>query len=246
LQIYQKTQFFGDSLKMYRLSLSSIFVAWSGIIVAGSIVALPQSAQAFLITRDANFTPGPFLAVPPTVADFNVANNPVSTTPTLIASSTSNGDAFIQRLSGVVEYQGNQVNIGTSGNNSPGGVVSFTFNGANGQGYLGLNWQNLEGNEVIRFYSDIAGSNLIQQLTYNQIVAQAFGSGSYFNFIVTNNSEVFRRVELEQLVGGENGNFFRVDSLAYQQIPTPALLPGLLGLGASLWNKRRKQEFIEN
>lgn len=219
--------------------------------MVGVVALSPQSAQAFLITRDnGSFVPGPatFLT-PPTIAEFNVPNSTIVPgpldSPAPIASSTGNGNAFIQRLAGVVEYQGNQVNIGTSGNNSPGGTVSFTFDGVNGQGYLGLNWQNLEGDEVIRFYSDIAGMNLIQQFTYTQIIAQAVGSGNYFNFLVTNNSEIFRRVELQQL-GATNGNFFRIDSLAYQQIPTPALLPGILGFGLGIWKKRRKQEFIEN
>jgi hypothetical protein len=231
---------------MYSLKHSAATIVGSAAAYIVLSAIAPQSAQAFLITRTNSPTPGtPAPLAPPTVIDFNSFENnlPVSSTSTQIATSPGNGNAFIQLISGVAEYQGNQLNIGTNANNSPGGLVRFTFNGPNGQGYFGLQWQNPTVDEVISFYS---GNSLIQSFTGTQVADQAIGNGgNYYNFIVTNNSEIFNRVDLAQ-VNPPNGNDFQVDNVAYQQIPTPALLPGIMGIGAGIWKKRRKQEFIEN
>jgi hypothetical protein len=231
---------------MYSLKRSAVTIVGSAAACIVLSAISPQSAQAFLITRTNSPTPGTLAPLAlPTVIDFNSFSNnsSVLTTSTLIAPDTGNGQAFIQLISGAAKYQGNQLNIGTSGNNSPGGIVSFTFDGTKGQGYFGLQWQNPTVDEVISFYS---GNSLIQSFTGTQVADQAIGNGgNYYNFIVTNNSEIFNRVDLAQ-VNPPNGNDFQVDNVAYQQIPTPALLPGIMGIGAGIWKKRRKQEFIEN
>jgi hypothetical protein len=221
----------------------------AGFIVAtaaAAVLLMPQVSHAFLITRTSGPVPGTGAPLaPPTVIDFNsFANNtPVPAAATLIATGAGNGNAFIQRTLGLAEYQGNQLNIGVSGSGSTqsfaDAIVSFTFNAPRGLGYFGLQWQNPQADESIRFYS---GSTLIQTLTGTQVLANAIGAGgNYFNFIVTNNGEIFNRVDLARL-NPSNGNFFRVDDVAYQQIPTPVLLPGLLGLGFGILKKKRKQE----
>jgi hypothetical protein len=217
------------------------FALATTVALSAFALAAPQAAQAFLITRTAGPLPEPGInapLLPPTVIDFNSQPNQTSvpTSPTTIATSPDNGNATIQRTDGVAEFQGNQLVIGSAGNASAlGGTVSFTFDDPRGLGYLGLNWQNPTANEVISFYS---GNTLIQALDGSTVLGAALGNGRYFNFFVTNNGEIFNRVDLSEL-GGTPGNAFRVDNVAYQAIPTPALLPGIIALGVGTLRKRR-------
>lgn len=211
---------------------------------AMTVAALAQSgvAHAFLITRTNGPTPvNPSLS-PPTVIDFDfkAPPAPVPTTPTAIAPGGPNGGATIQNTAGAATYQGNQLEIG--GNNDVTGIVSFVFDDPRGMGYLGLQWQNPRGNEFISFFN-AAGTLIGTELSGLEVVADAFGNGNYFNFFVTNNSEIFTRVDFRR--AASNGNSFLIDDLAYQAIPTPALLPGLVALGIGAVRKRKAEAEAE-
>jgi hypothetical protein len=206
----------------------------SGFFTLGIAATLSQPAQAFGVTR------GPIPTSPaPTVIDFNTPpnNTPVPGSATQIATSSTNGNATIQLLSGLAEYQGNQLNIGQSGKAKAAGTVSFVFSKA--QDYFGLQWQNPTVDEVVRLYT-----NNVLAFTFTGLQANALGGGgNYYNFSA-GVGQTFDRVDLAQ-VNPPNGNFFRVDDVAYRgaattAVPTPALLPGLVGLGYGLLNKRRK------
>jgi len=59
--------------------------------------------------------------------------------------------------------------------------------------------------------------------------------GKYYNFFGDNNSDLFDRVVL-----GSTKAAFEVDNIATRAaIPTPALLPGLIGMGVAAWRKRK-------
>ncbi|XGV98167.1 MAG: PTPA-CTERM sorting domain-containing protein [Leptolyngbya sp. BL-A-14] len=214
------------------------------VALSTGMLAVSGSAQAFLITRTTGTSPLPGINAPlpaPTVIDFDglqdgppAGPNPVPTAPTSIGPGGPNGGAKIQNTDGVATFQGNFLRIGDNGlGASNRGTVSFVFGDPRGMGYLGLNWQNPRGNESISFFS---GNTLIQTITGATLDALS-GGGNYFNFFVTNNSEIFNRIDLTRTPA--SGNAFQVDNLAYQAIPTPALLPGLLAMGVGVWRKRK-------
>ena len=59
--------------------------------------------------------------------------------------------------------------------------------------------------------------------------------GQYYNFFGDNNSDLFDKVVLRSSRAA-----LEVDNIATRTaIPTPALLPGLIGMGVAAWRKRR-------
>jgi len=59
--------------------------------------------------------------------------------------------------------------------------------------------------------------------------------GVYYNFFGDSNSDLFDTVKLSS-----TSPAFEVDNIATRTaIPTPALLPGLIGMGVAAWRKRR-------
>jgi hypothetical protein len=159
---------------------------------------------------------------------------------------------------------GRYLAVGSGFEASQEGVVRLDFDAPRGLGYFGLFWGSPGSNDSITFVlRNAAGAT--NNVTYN--AAQIFGNsftglnavadttgnifnltvrlGRYVNFFSTNDgpnaNKVIQSVLLEDSGTGSFTRSFQVDNIAYEAIPTPALLPGLLGLGASLWNKRRKQ-----
>jgi hypothetical protein len=128
-------------------------------------------------------------------------------------------------------------------------------------GYFGLFWGSPGANDRITFVLRNA-TGVTNNVTYtaSQIFAgtgvtglngltdfngSAIRPGRYVNFFSTNNgpnaNKVIESVLLEDS-GLQSGlRSFQVDNIAYEAIPTPALLPGILGFGFSFWKKRRNQ-----
>lgn len=222
-------------------------VAATAVLTAVSMVQT-EAAHAFLIKRTAGPSVpagvNPSLAAP-TVIDFADLSGDVSTTETFIGPGVTgdglNGGATIQRLGtgGNATYFGEGLRIGPGAATS----VSFRFDHPNGMGYFGFFLEEINGaaaNFTISFWSN---NSLIETLTGAQVNTQAVGFGNYFNFFVTNNDEIFDQVVFAKTATGDS--FLRIDNVAYQAIPTPALLPGLVGLAFGAVRKRKAEAEAE-
>jgi len=239
-------------------------VAATAVLTAISMVQT-EAAHAFLIKRTpgtpAASTINPSLAAP-TVLDFNSQSGDVPTTATSIGSGTTgdslNGGAKIREVSGSANYTGTALQVGldsTTGNNPPprNGAVSLTFDDPRGMGYFGFllaQTPNNAANATISFISKINDS--VTTFTMAQLLGNSVptpnvivGNGNYFSFFVTNNSEIFDEVRFADLSTANNAGFLRVDNVAYQAIPTPALLPGLVALGIGAVRKRKAEAEAE-
>jgi len=228
---------------MNLLSKKTLSIAATTLALTVAALANTESAHAFLIYRTIGL-PGnvnPSLA-PPTVIDFNgpAFNGLVPTTATSIGPGGLNGGATIQRT-GNADFQGDRLRIGTAaGPNGTSGTVSFKFDDPRGMGYFGfLLGPPSAANEVVSFFS---GNSLIKSFT-GPLFESVTGTCNYFNFFVTNNSEIFNRVDFTRNLA--SGNAFHVDNVAYQAIPTPALLPGLVAMGLGIVRKRKAEATAE-
>jgi hypothetical protein len=108
------------------------------------------------------------------------------------------------------------------------------------KGYFGLFVGSLDTFNTIEFINTVAKTS--QAFTGTQV---AFSTGTpatgdqtkgvYYNFFGDNNSDLFNTVKLSS-----SQNAFEVDNIATRAaIPTPALLPGLIGMGVAAWRKRK-------
>lgn len=230
-------------------SLWSISLATVALSVTLSSTA--KIAQAFTLTQTSGTT-SQVSDLTGTIG-FNGLSGSVPNTATGIAPGVT-----IQRISGVAQYLNNQgtvpsdtalpyLNIGGGPNSSSelaGGRVALNFAGL-GQplNYFGLYWGSLDiiptNANVISFFR---GGSLVRSFTGLQVADALPGQqtllSQYINFSSTDASEYFDRVELS------NADLFayEVDNLSYRAIPTPALLPGLVGMGVGFLRKKRKEQ----
>jgi len=120
------------------------------------------------------------------------------------------------------------------------GGKTATFDLGGLKGYFGLFVGSLDTYNTIEFINTIAGTS--KSLTGSMVAAMTGtpstgnqGVGVYYNFFGDNNSDLFNKVALSS-----TANAFEVDNIATRTaIPTPALLPGLIGMGVAAWRKRR-------
>ena len=235
-------------------------VAATAVLTAISMVQT-EAAHAFLIKRTADTpaaaTINPSLAAP-TILDFNRAPGDVPNTTISIGSGTTgdslNGGAEIREVSGSARYVDNLLQVGETGGAASQrvGEVSLTFDDPRGMGYFGFllaQSPNNAAQATISFFSKGASfaTFTMSQLLGNSVPTPnvIVGNGNYFSFFVTNNSEIFDEVRFADLSTANNAGFLRVDNVAYQAIPTPALLPGLVALGIGAVRKRKAEAEAE-
>ena len=231
---------------MNLLSKKTLSVAATTVALTVAALTTSEAAHAFRIYRTAGPSVpagvNPSLALP-TVIDFNGSafNGLVPITATPIGPGGLNGGATIQRT-GDADFPGNVLRIGTAtGRDGTPGTVSFRFDDPRGMGYFGFRLDNSSSaNEVVTFFSKLTNAQFSFTGPLFESVA---GTGDYFNFFVTNNSEIFNRVDFTRNLA--SGNAFRVDNVAYQAIPTPALLPGLVAMGLGIVRKRKAEATAE-
>lgn len=122
------------------------------------------------------------------------------------------------------------------------GVAEFIF--SQKLNYFGLLWGSINRGNVISFYD---GNNFIQSFSGTNLFGKGTpaitgGSTRFINFFVDevseNNYDFFDRV----VISGGGDDPFQLDNVAYEVIPTPALLPGLIGLGMAALRKRKQEE----
>lgn len=241
------------------------------VALSTAATTIPQAAHAFSFSvAPAGVTSQPtWNGDPTTVIDFSgVSEGNITDSPPPLATSVDNGNANIARVTGDSVYTDNSplftgggqyLSVGTNCtgpgtcgglNLNGGGSVRLSFDAPKGLGYFGLFWASPSVNDRITFTLRNA-IGAISTVVYN--ASDIFGSsteGRYVNFFSTNNGDnankVIASVLLEDLnptSEGQGGQFrsFEVDNIAYQAIPTPALLPGLVALGAGLARKKKAQ-----
>jgi len=231
---------------MNLLSKKNLSVAATTLALTVAALANIESAHAFLIYRTAGPSVptgvNPSLA-PPTVINFDGLSGLVPTAATSIGPGGLNGGATIQRTNSA-DYNSSladNLRIGSILGGALTGSVQFDFDDSRGMGYFGFLRQNVPSNPGASSISFFSGSTLIQSFTGPNFAALP-GTDNYFNFFVTNNSEIFNRVVFSDNSLASN---FQVDNVAYQAIPTPALLPGLVAMGLGIMRKRKAEATAE-
>lgn len=218
------------------LSAAATTVALSAVTLTASA---PAQALSFSVSPNP-FDFGPtttWVGQPTSVIDFP-SGGTISTSPTALTSTNTllNGTASIQSLLGTNTY-------GVIGDGIDTGVgllaSSVRLNFSQSQGFLGLFWAIPNANSSITF--NTASGN--QTFTATDLgLGFGLAQGRYINFFATTPGDIFSSVVLSQNAGVD---FFAVRNVAYQAIPTPALLPGLLAVGAGLLRKRKAEAEAE-
>jgi hypothetical protein len=230
--------------------------------------AAPANALSFSVEPAGVITQPTWGGLTNTVIDFNsaaVGSVPNGATP-LIGPTNTNGGVTIDRITGNARYDNINptelfsggstylaVGRNNGGSNNTGGAVQLTFAAPKGVGYFGLFWASPSINDQIVFTLKNPDGSLAPSQTVT--AANVFGSlpgyvdtsvenqGRYVNFFVTSSdTSLITQVLLQDLNDAGGNRSFEVDNIAYHQIPTPALLPGLVGLGFGILKKKRRQE----
>lgn len=67
------------------------------------------------------------------------------------------------------------------------------------------------------------------------------GSGNYFSFVTANAGDP----TIESVTFTRTAGFININNVAYRVVPTPALLPGIIGMGIAALKKRRESGLEE-
>jgi hypothetical protein len=195
----------------------------------GTIAAIGLSsapAQAFSVTTSSGLTsstPG----VTSTI-DFNSGSLPANYSGGGVVSGSV--PAQYAAPAGVTT---SYLSLGGSAQPSP---VTIALGGL--YDYFGLYWGSVDGYNSIQFLN--AGT-AIASFTGSQIpgVSTDGTQSSYVNFLA-GAGEAFDTIVLRSDIAA-----FESDNHSFRAVPTPALLPGLLALGASLRRKRQQAAAAE-
>lgn len=115
--------------------------------------------------------------------------------------------------------------------NASNSTASFNFsNKTEAFGFLLVSSNFPEADFNISFFQN--GSNT-QTFSLAELIGTV-GTGNYFNFVSSSESDYFDRVVFSRLAGN-----LSIDNAAFQVVPTPALLPGIIGMGIAAIKKRR-------
>jgi hypothetical protein len=139
------------------------------------------------------------------------------------------------------------LSLGGTGQPSP---VTINLASLGLQNYFGLYWGSIDSYNTVEFYrgsfalADRVGSYTGAQVLTALGVVVPLGTNNqtslltnrYINFDSEGASQYFDRIRLTSTQAA-----FESDNHAFRAVPTPALLPGLVGIGVSLWRKRRQQ-----
>ncbi|MBW4459923.1 MAG: PTPA-CTERM sorting domain-containing protein [Nodosilinea sp. WJT8-NPBG4] len=212
-------------------SFSKAFSLSAIAAVSAMGVSVAQPAQALTMTRTTQAPQVVNTGFSTASLDFsgnvnaNIFNN----------SSTTLGPAgntvTLRGSAGGSVPQGPRINNGVlelRGNASP--AVTFQF--SDYLAYLSVQFLSFgpSTNPVIQLFRDNAS---VKSFTSADLLTFT-GSGNYFNFSENAVSDRFNRV----VISGTNVS---VDNVAYR-VPTPALLPGLVGMGVAALRKRQQEE----
>lgn len=103
--------------------------------------------------------------------------------------------------------------------------------------YLGMFWTQIQSDDKLTLGLSDGGKEIVDYQRILKGLADAGLNTSqnfYLNFYESDVSKRFTSLKIES-----KGSF--VDNVAYR-VPTPALLPGLIGMGLAAWRKRKGEE----
>lgn len=224
------------SKKAFPLAVAT--VALSTVVMVNS-----DAAHAFSITQTGGVNSTVSGA---TTINFNGLSGNVPTSATPIGPNP--GEVTIQKTSGTATYSSTgaiptgspvpYLNIGSGNFTLNNGTVAFQF--SNPLNYFGLYWGSLDilptNANIVTFFK---GSTQVGAFTGVDIATALPGiqtlQSQYINFFSSGTSELFDRVVLSN----PGLAAFEVDNLAYRQVPTPVLLPGLVAMGIGVLRKRK-------
>lgn len=138
-------------------------------------------------------------------------------------------------------------------NTAPGGEVIFNFTAPRGLGYFGFYWatpsnsdrliftfRNAQG--IVQPNFTLDASTIFSGIYNSGLLNGQNNAGRFVNFFSTNSGPragfVIQSVRFVDRDNSDNRSF-EIDNIAYQQIPTPALLPGLVAMGIGVLRKRK-------
>ncbi|MFQ3618541.1 MAG: PTPA-CTERM sorting domain-containing protein [Cyanobacteriota bacterium] len=114
-----------------------------------------------------------------------------------------------------------------------GSTVTFTSNYSTwdsfGFLFVGRSGPNANMNIVFNL---VGGGNFTTNLSTLLNIA---GTGNYFSFVTDAGDPTIESVTFTRTAG-----FINVDNVAFRVVPTPALLPGIIGMGIAALKKRRE------
>lgn len=102
---------------------------------------------------------------------------------------------------------------------------------------LGFLWGSVDSYNSVRFQR---GSSLLAEFTGSDVINFPTGdrtpTGTRFvNFVAEGPSDYF-----DTVIFGSSRAAFELDDIRYTEVPTPALLPGLVGIGVAALRKRKQ------
>ncbi|GAB4369275.1 MAG: hypothetical protein Kow00121_09030 [Elainellaceae cyanobacterium] len=215
-------------------------IALKAALTAATISALTglfaQSADAFSlstsISNPTGYTSGA------QVINFD---DPLPTGVTLSGGAVVSGNSSGVYASPFPTSGGKYLTVGPSGVTAGPATLKFAF--SNLLNYYGLYWGSVDSYNKLEFLRD---GNVVGTFNGSQFIppaiagAQGTGGSIYVNFFADNASQYFNEVRLTSTQFA-----FESDNHAYRVVPTPALLPGLIGMGAAALRKKRKEEASE-
>jgi hypothetical protein len=199
--------------------------------VSATGVAIAQPAQALTMTRTTQAPQVVNTGFSTVSLDFssNVNANTFNTSSTVLGPAGNT--VTLRGFAGGDVPQGPRINNGVlalRGNANP----SVTFQFSDYLAYFSVQFLSFgtSTNSVIQLFRDNAS---VGSFTSADLLGLT-GSGDYFNFSENAVASRFNRV----VISGTNVS---VDNVAYR-VPTPALLPGLVGMGVAALRKRQQEE----
>jgi len=232
------------------LSLAAITAATSTIAFTD---ISPANALTFKITH--GIGPDPAQFAPSGGSTITTFNSDAGFTPGQTITSLNFGDGVLTATNAKIAGDGddNQLQLGSKGKpakpsiGSKGkpakpskpavpavqGNAKFVFNDA--IPYVGLFWRQFLGTDYIDVF--LKGPGTPKRFFGDYIKGKASsgdGEQFYLNFY---EPDVTHKISAIQIFS-TGGN---IDNVAYR-VPTPALLPGLIGMGLAAWRKRKGEE----
>ncbi|MEA5448626.1 PTPA-CTERM sorting domain-containing protein [Leptolyngbya sp. CCNP1308] len=129
----------------------------------------------------------------------------------------------------------------TLGGTAEPGPVTITLPGLSN--YFGLYWASVDAYNFIEFFKEGVSVGIFDG---NDVIGgangdQQVGGARYVNFTSSSALNYFDSIKLTSTSAA-----FESDNHAFREVPTPALLPGLIGLGVAALRRKQNEAVEEN
>lgn len=223
-------------------------------IVAATVAASTVSLLSSHTAQALSVSSGPLPTTPGvTLIDFNgltpgiVPTN--AATPINLGDGVTLFDSASDNLDTVITTENNPPQT-ASPTNSDGNYLKVrqtnaTFSFEKPLTYFGLLWGSIDAENTIQFFnsssatpvSSYTGASLASALGFSLLPFSANLGADGTKYIEFALADI--GTDVDKVVLSTGFSPFEVDNVAYQSIPTPALLPGLIGMGIAALRKRK-------